>query len=231
MGELICYDGCMPKAPSMPEILDKVEFLFEHYSLERRATTQPYLLKVAEGQLKGYSYHPDDDLVRETLIEHVGSLPMLATALYPYVNDSDVDLGQSLVMLAIHDIGELITGDEMTFTKKGDSHIAEHEAALKLLDPMYHSIYEDAEAKASTSAKFAKSIDKINPDILDYLMPPEITKWRYKAYVGIEPQQIIETIVKHKRPYMLWNPFMTEFHIYLMEQLEKKLKSPANVNH
>ena len=215
----------MSKTPSMQAILDQVEFLFEHYSLERRATTQPYLLKVAQEQLKGYDYHPDDDLVRETLIEHVGSLPMLGTALYPYIDDTDVDLGQALVMMAIHDIGELITGDEMTFTKKADAGIAERKAALKLLDPMYHDIYDDAETKTSKSAKFAKSIDKINPDILDYLMPPEITKWRYKEYVGIEPEQIIETIVEHKRPYMLWNPFMTEFHIFLLEQLDKKLRA------
>jgi len=209
----------------MQAILDNVEFLFEHYSLERRATTQPYLLKVTQEHFKDYEYHPDDDLVRETLIEHVGSLPMLATALYPYINDPEVDLGQSLIMMAIHDIGELITGDEMVFTKKADSHVAEREAALKLLDPMYHDIYMDAETKTSKSAKFAKSIDKINPDIIDYLMPPEITKWRYKAYVGIEPDQIIETIVKHKRPHMLWNPFMTEFHIFLLERLDKKLRT------
>jgi 5'-deoxynucleotidase YfbR-like HD superfamily hydrolase len=215
----------MPKNPIMQEILKQIEFLFEHYSLERRATTQPYLLKVAQEQLKGYSYHPDDDLVRETLIEHVGSLPMLGTALYPYINDPEVDLGQSLIMMAIHDIGELITGDEMVFTKKADSHVAEREAAIKLLHPMYHDIYDDAETKASKSAKFAKSIDKINPDIIDYLMPPEITKWRYKEYVGIEPDQIVETIVKYKRPHMLWNPFMTDFHIYLLKQLDKRLRS------
>lgn len=209
----------------MQEILDQIEFLFEHYSLERRATTQPYLLKVAREQIKDYAYHPGDDLVRETLIEHVGSLPMLGTALYPFIDDTEVDLGQSLIMMAIHDIGELITGDEMVFTKKADSHIAEREAALRLLDPMYHDIYDDAETKKSKSAKFAKSIDKINPDIIDYLTPPQITKWRYKEYVGIDPDQIIETIVKHKRPHMLWNPFMTKFHIYLLEQLDKKLRA------
>jgi hypothetical protein len=38
-------------------------------------------------------------------------------------------------MMAIHDIGELMTGDEMTFTKKSDAHIAERKAALEILDP------------------------------------------------------------------------------------------------
>lgn len=53
--------------------------------------------------------------------------------------------------------------------------------------------------------------------------PAETTKVRFKHFVGIEPDQIVDVIVKHKRPYMLWNPFMTEFHIYLMEQITKKL--------
>ncbi len=215
----------MVKKLDMQKILDDIEYLFECYSLERRATTQPYLLKVAKAQIKGYKYHPNDDLVRETLIEHVGSLPMLGTALFPYIDDPEVDLGQSLIMMAIHDIGELITGDEMVFTKKADANKAEREAALKLLDPMYHDLYDEAETKASKSAKFAKSIDKINPDIIDYLTPPEITKRRYKEYVGIEPDQIIETIEKHKRPYMQWNPFMTEFHIHLLAQIDKKLRA------
>lgn len=72
---------------SMKVIFEKVEFLFERYSLERRATTQPYLLQVARETVKDYEYQPDDTLVRETLMEHVGSLPMLATALYPYIHD------------------------------------------------------------------------------------------------------------------------------------------------
>ena len=86
----------------MEEILKKLEFLFEKYSLERRATTQPYLLSVAQQNVKDYEYHPGDDLIRETLLEHVGSLPMVATALYPLIKDPEVNLGDSLIMLAIH---------------------------------------------------------------------------------------------------------------------------------
>ncbi|OGN28190.1 MAG: hypothetical protein A3A33_02435 [Candidatus Yanofskybacteria bacterium RIFCSPLOWO2_01_FULL_49_25] len=209
----------------MQEILNKIAFLFEHYSLERRATTQPYLLSVARQKIKDYRYEPTDNLVRETLMEHVGSLPVVATALFPYINDPNVNLGDALVRLAIHDIGELVTGDEITFTKEDKIKGSEYEAALKLLDPMYHDAYEDIETKTSPSAKFAKSIDKITPDILDYLTPVDITIARFKHFVGIEKNQIVETIVKHKRPYMLWNPFMTEFHIYLVDNLQARLKA------
>lgn len=208
-------------------LLKELEFLFEKYSEELRATTQPYYLRKVSEQVPNYTYHPEDILVRETLMEHVGSLPMVATAFYPHIDDSNVDLGQSLIMLAIHDIGELIVGDEMTFTKKTSAKDPEREAALSLLHVSYHDIYNDVETQTSASAKFAKAIDKITPDIIDYLTPADITLWRFKHFVGIEPDAIIKLIEKKKRPYMLWNPFMIEFHTLLLDKLATKLRRPS----
>src|SRR6185437_5553735 len=188
----------MSTTPSMQEILDQIEFLFERYSLERRATTQPYLLKAAKEKFADYHYTPEDSIVRETLMEHVGSLPVVATALYPYINDSSVDLGKALIMLAIHDIGELITGDESTFTKKQSALDPEHRAALKLLHPQYHDLYNEVESKASSTAKFAKAIDKITPDIIDYLTPAEITVPRLNHFAGVEKNEIVDLIIRHK---------------------------------
>jgi len=209
-------------------LLDELEFLFEKYSEELRATTQPYYLRKVSKQVPSFKYHPEDSLVRETLMEHVGSLPMVATAFYPYINDANVNLGKSLIMLAIHDIGELITGDEMTFTKRASSKDPEREAALSLLHVSYHDIYNDVETQTSASAKFAKSIDKINPDILDYLTPADITLQRYKHFVGTEPDAIVALIQEKKRPYMLWNPFMKEFHSLLLDKLAAKLKAASS---
>lgn len=166
--------------------------------------------------------------MRETLMEHVGSLPMVATAFYPYLDDSDVDLGRALTMLAIHDIGELVTGDEMTFTKKASAKDPEREAALSLLYHTYHELYDDVENQTSASAKFSKAVDKITPDIYDYLTPANITVWRYKHFVGIEADKIIPLIEAKKRPYMLWNPFMTEFHILLLNRLATKIKAKVS---
>lgn len=187
----------------------------------------PYHLEKIKKRVKGYQYHPYDTVVREPLIEHIGSLPMVATAFFPFIGDKDVDLGQSLIMLAIHDIGELITGDEITFTKKASSKNSEYQAAISLLHSSYHDIYDDVETQSSKSAKFAKAIDKITPDIMDYLTPADITIWRFKHFVGIEPDQIIPVMLKHKRPYMLWNPFMIEFHKLLYEKLATKLSVPG----
>lgn len=190
-----------------------------------RATTQPYHLKKYTDKHTDYTYNPEDMIVRESLLEHIGSLPMVAVAFYPLLDNKNVDLGQTLTMLAIHDIGELVTGDEMIFTKKVSRKRPEHEAAIKLLHASYHKVYEEVESQASPSAKFAKAIDKITPDILDYLTPAGITIQRYKHFVGVGPDGIVDLILKHKRPYMLWNPFMTEFHKLLLDKLSDKLKA------
>jgi HD domain len=208
---------------SANELLEEFEFLFAKYSQELRATTQPYQLARLIENYQGYEYRPQDVLVRETLMEHVGSLPMVATTFYPYIDDDDVDLGRALVMLAIHDIGELVTGDESTFTKKADPNGFEQEAALRLLHSSYHETYKDVEAKGSQTAKFAKSIDKVTPDIFDYLTPAEVTIARFRHFVGMERDEIVGTIIDNKRPYMLWNPFMTEFHELLCDRLATKL--------
>jgi len=210
------------------ELLEKLEFLFEKYSNEPRAMTQPYLLQRVIDSVPGYEYHPDDVVVRESLMEHVGSLPVVATAFYPYINDDQVDLGKALTMIAIHDIGELKTHDEMTFTKQASAKNPEREAALSLLDPYYHDLYEDVESQTSITAKFAKAIDKITPDIFEYFSPAEITLRRYKHFVGLETvDEVIDLISRKKQPYMAWSPFMTEFHKLLLDRLEAKLSSPS----
>src|SRR3989344_1720444 len=103
------------------ETLDKIIFLYERYSKEHRSSTQPFHLQKVKELVKDYHYDCNDLLVREPLIEHTGSLPIVATTIYPYLNNSQVDLGRALIMLAVHDIGELIVGDEMTFTKNPDN--------------------------------------------------------------------------------------------------------------
>jgi hypothetical protein len=206
------------------ELLEKIEYLFAGYSNEMRKTTQPFQLYRVQNYISNYEYNPNDLIVRESLMEHVGSLPVIATAIFPYINDEAVDIGQALLMLAVHDIGELITGDEMVFTKQVDSDNKEQKAALTLLDDSYHSIYNDIETQGSPTAKFAKSIDTISADIMDYMTPAEITVERFKCLMDVDPEQIMSLYSKHKRPYMLWNPFLTEFHKLLCERLEAKLK-------
>jgi 5'-deoxynucleotidase YfbR-like HD superfamily hydrolase len=209
---------------SLDNVLKKLEFLFERYSNEMRAMTQPYLLQRVISGVSDYNYHPDDNIVRESLMEHIGSLPVVAIELYPHIEDPEVDLGETLTMLAVHDIGELITHDEMTFTKTAASKDPEREAALSLLDASYHGLYEDVESQKSKSAKFAKSVDKITPDLFELCSPADITLRRYEYFLGLTNiSQIIQKIESKKQPYMNWNSFMLDLHKLLMVRLRQKL--------
>ncbi|BCX13981.1 MAG: hypothetical protein KatS3mg085_513 [Candidatus Dojkabacteria bacterium] len=154
-------------------------------------------------------------------MEHVGHLPIIATKIYPFLDDSSVDIGKTLTMLAIHDIGELVTGDTFTYLKSDDDSQEEYEHALKLLDPVYHPFYEDVENQKSNSGKFAKSIDKMAPDLWELSLEPKESITRYQNKLGIKPKEIISLKKKSKMKYMEWNPFLSEFYEFILQNLEK----------
>lgn len=201
-------------------ILEKLLELYKNYSIEYRATTQPYRLEERQRQDARYLYNPADITIRESLIEHVGSLPIVASFLFPYLDDDSVDLGRALTMLAIHDIGETVTGDQITFLKDEEDQ-NEKNAALELLHPMYRQLYGEVEEQTTPTGKFAKSVDKLTPDILDLITPRKITEQRLKHFLG-EEKDIVELVTQHKHPFMLWNPFLTEFHLEIIKRLKEK---------
>ncbi len=203
--------------------LDEILHLYRGYSQVHRANTQPFRLQVLKAQVKRYAYNPEDLIIREPLIEHLGSLPVIATTVYPHIADDSVDLGRALVMLAIHDIGELVTGDEIVFTKSTDTPEKEKREALSLLPESYHEIYREMAEGSTHTALFARSIDKIAPDIVDLMTPAEVTAQRYKKFVGIDPDHIVSTIKRFKHPHMLWNVFMTELHLEVLVRIDTKL--------
>jgi hypothetical protein len=213
-----------PMTSVYAEVLHEIMSLYQGYSDVIRTTTQPHHLLKVRTALPQYQYHPEDLLIREPLIEHVGALPIVAVALHPHLDNPGVDLGRALIMLAIHDIGELGVGDEMAFTKNPDGFAAESEHALKLLHPSYHDVYIEVEELTTDTGCFAKSVDKITPDIIDLVTPPEITIERFRHYLNIEPQDLVPLIKKHKHPFMVWNKFLTGFHLEILRMLEEILK-------
>lgn len=205
------------------EVLNQVISLYQGYSEVQRTTTQPYKLAVVKKAVPDYRYHPDDPLIREPLIEHVGSLPIVAVALFPHLDNPAVDLGRALTMLAIHDIGELGAGDEMAFNKRRDGSSGEREYARELLHHSYHELYLEVEDRTSKTARFAKSVDKITPDIVDLITPPEITVERFRFFLNKEPKEIVPLIKEYKHPYMVWNEFLTQLHLEILRRLDAKL--------
>jgi HD domain-containing protein len=205
------------------EVLDKIIYLYEGYSKEHRASTQPFHLEKVKKTIKDYKYDCRDLLIREPLIEHSGSLPIVATTIYPHIKDESVDLGKALIMLAIHDIGEIVVGDQMFFATNGSSNESEKKEALKLLPLFYHDLYLDMEERRTNTGKFAKAIDRITPEILDLMAPAKVSIERYRVYFNGK-EDPIKTIDSVNGPFMIWNNFMENLHSEIMRRLEEKLK-------
>ena len=100
----------------------------------------------------------------------------------------------------------------------------EFREALKLLNKKHHKTYKEFKDQETNEAKFAKTIDKISPDIYDLILDEKMTIIRLKHFANMEPKAIVDTIEKVKSPYMQWNKFFKEFHAELINELRKKIE-------
>lgn len=200
-------------------ILTELVELIKKYSNTLRGNPQPYTFQRLS---KRYNLKYDwrEEIYRETLLEHTGSLPVIATFLYPYIG-IELDIGKVLLMLSFHDIGELKEGDIITFLKKPEDGDREVQFALQALNPIYHSTYLEFEKLESNEAKFAKSIDKLAPDVYDYIWP-QATFDRLTERLNITKEQVVPKLREFKTKHMVWNDFLTNFHNEIMLGIENK---------
>lgn len=198
-------------------LLDGLFDLLAKYGAVHRKNIQPFTKRKIVQQFPGYIPEYNDEVIRESLIEHVGCLPIIATYLHPHM-DREVDLGRALTMLAIHDIGELVVGDRLTFHKSEDQAPDEYQAAIGLLHDDHIALYAEMDKLATNDALFVKSIDKMAPDIYDYLCGEQYTIDRLALQAGWSREEVIDNVRAKKRPYMLWSPFLTAVHDEIFTQ-------------
>lgn len=199
-------------------LLDKLLKLYSQYTAEYRSSIQPEKLRIIKES--GVEAKFDSKLIRESLLEHVGHLPITAVAIYPFVKDSAVNLGDALIMLSIHDIAELETGDIAIFIKTDEDKNKEQDIAFNMIEENLQDFYKDMEDQRTSSGKFAKSIDKIVADILDLLVPKEISIERYKS-MGVSKDEIVSKKREKKMQYMTWNPFLKSFYENLLDNVDR----------
>jgi 5'-deoxynucleotidase YfbR-like HD superfamily hydrolase len=156
----------------------------------------------------------DSLLLRESLLEHVGNLPVVAIFLYPYLEHrEEIDLGKVLTMLAIHDIGELVVGDEHPH-KKTDEHIdKEKDAALGLLHTNYHDMFCEYEDRNTLEAKFAKSVDVFSTFLSDQILPKNLVKERFRIH------DFSWRVIEEKRyEIFAWDSFLKDLFVEVVER-------------
>ena len=209
---------------STSEVLSNLIELITNYNQISRSTTNPFILQKVKTNFPEWQYDPQNSLIRETVAEHVGNLPIIATFLFPYL-EHKIDIGKVLTMLAIHDIAETVNGDINTFAKKQTDRDMERQNALKLIPKSLIPIFEEYDALESSEAKFARSLDKIAPEFLGLICPKEITIERFKVQLNKNQEEILPLIQKHQTTYMQWDNFLSQFHAEVLQQLEKKLNN------
>lgn len=163
---------------------------------------------------------PGSKILRESLIDHVGALPIVATYLHPYLNER-IDIGKVLTMLSVHDIGETIVGDVLTVKRDKTTKEIDDEdtAALRQLHKSYHAVYQEFNDSKSSEAKFAHSVDKISPNLYELIIEKELAQKRH-AYFGFD----IIKAVKKDQDKMEWNTFLRSFYDELITLIEERFK-------
>lgn len=182
------------------KILDELIELQRAYSSTYRAITteERYNNLIASRLIKDFTY--DSNYIREPLLEHSGHLPVIASYLWPHIqHQKKVDLGRVMVMLSIHDIGEIEIGDVITYHKSKTHEEKELITAKKILSKEMFDYFIEFENQDTTDAKFAKAVDALAPELHELALP-QVTKERFKHF-----NFNTDSIIEKKEKYFVWD--------------------------
>jgi 5'-deoxynucleotidase YfbR-like HD superfamily hydrolase len=187
------------------ELIEKLLDLQTAYARVFRTTVTNERLRNAINNGEEIDYNQKK--LREPLLEHIGHLPMIASFLHSHIeNSSKVNLGRAHIMLSIHDIGETVVGDVMTFKKTEKEDQEEREEAEKILSKELLEYYNEFDKCQSLDAKFARAIDTLGPFLYE-LESPNMTRKRF-VDCGIT-SKIIED---KKKKYFEWDSVLFEIY-------------------
>lgn len=141
---------------------------------------------------------------------------MLASFLHSHIEHRDeVNLGRVLIMLSIHDIGETVLGDILTYDKKSEDTEKENEVVKKLLPVELVPYFDEFEARETLDAKYAKSIDAVAPFLHEIDMP-NLTRKRFAVYKF--GSKNIET---KKKIYFEWDSVLKDMFAVILDSYHK----------
>jgi putative hydrolase of HD superfamily len=184
--------GVLSRFAADPELGDRLRFVVELDRLKQvlRRT------KLSDGSR------------RENSAEHSWHLAMMALVLADS-SAEPVDALQVARLLLVHDIVEIDAGDTFVYDQAGKATQAERErrAADRLFgilpDPLGAELrghWEEFEAGATREARFARSLDRVQPLLLNYAS--EGAAWRER---GITAEQVraVNSVIADGSP-VLW---------------------------
>lgn len=130
----------------------------------------------------------------ENSAEHSWQIALLALAMAPYA-ESPVDLARVVAMLLVHDLGEIEAGDTIFYAEGGweERKAAELAAVQRLFailpaetGAQFLALWEEFEAAETAEARYAHSIDRVMPVLLNLANNGQ--SWREN---GIRYEQVV----------------------------------------
>lgn len=127
-----------------------------------------------EKQITRQNYIADGSK-KENDAEHAWHMAVMAILLSEYSNEP-IDVLKTVTMLLIHDLVEIKAGDTYAYDEAGkaDQHERELEAADYIFSMLpedqgkkFRELWDEFEAGESAEAKFARTMDRIQPLILN----------------------------------------------------------------
>ena len=106
---------------------------------------------------------------RENSAEHSWHVILMALSMKDYANEP-IDINKVIKMMAVHDLGEIDSGDEFHYTKNSKKDDQERECIKRLCDIAPQSLadevlnlWQEFEERQTPEAKFAHAIDRFHP--------------------------------------------------------------------
>lgn len=112
---------------------------------------------------------------KENDAEHAWHMAIMALILSEYANE-EIDVLRTISMILIHDVVEIDAGDKYAYDENGKKSQREREvkAAERLFGMLpkdqavkFRNLWEEFEAQETKEAKFARTMDNIQPVVLN----------------------------------------------------------------
>jgi len=161
-----------------------------------------------------------DDISRqESVAEHSWHMALMAIALAPELKQP-VDLRRVFELIAVHDLGEIITGDIPAFAARDGKYEAEKEAVEKITQTLpterqkaILALWQEYEDRKTKEALFVKMLDVI--DVINQHLVADLSTW--------SKEELTFNLNRNSEKFFKDEPAMLALYDAVHDGLEKKV--------
>ena len=186
-----------------------------------------FCLEIDKEKFIGRQTYLSDGVRKENDAEHAWHMAVMTLLLSEYANEK-IDVLKTISMILIHDVVEIYAGDTYAYDEQAKASQEEREkAAAEQIFGMlpedqgrkFRALWDEFEARETEEAKFARTMDNIQPLILN-----AATKGRSWVEHGVHLSQILKRNQKTAEgSAILWDYAKTNY-------IEPNLKEGRIIN-